>query len=83
MFVSKEALCRLLLLNSLELSSLYKLYKGYKGLHGASEAGKLPIMMPATEADTIPPAQGPLAMYSEGMLTSYRNRSRKAPFKYL
>lgn len=45
-------------------------------------AARLPITIPASEADTIPPAQGPWAIYSEGMLTSYRNHSRKVAFPF-
>mmetsp|Transcript_8904 Transcript_8904/g.22966 ORF Transcript_8904/g.22966 Transcript_8904/m.22966 type:complete len:880 (+) Transcript_8904:3-2642(+) len=35
--------------------------------------GRLPIMIPAMENDTIPPGMGISVDYSEGMKTSYRN----------
>jgi len=47
-----------------------------------SPVGKLPIMIPMTEADTIEPAKGNVALYSEGLLTSYRNHSHKALFPF-
>lgn len=45
-------------------------------------AGKLPLLMPEQEEDTIPPATGSWAIYSEGMLTSYRNHSRKVAYPF-
>jgi len=36
--------------------------------------GRLPITIPATEADTIAPGNGPVVAYTEGMSTGYRNR---------
>merc|ERR1719464_2162313 len=50
------------------------------GDHGPS--GRLPVMIPATEADTIPPSSGKKAVYSEGMATSYRNKDFVAAFPF-
>jgi len=36
--------------------------------------GRLPITIPANEADTIAPGNGPVVAYTEGMSTGYRNR---------
>jgi beta-glucosidase len=45
--------------------------------------GRLPIMMPATEEDTIPPLKNGLQInYDEGLETSYRNRAFKAAFPF-
>jgi len=44
--------------------------------------GRLPIMMPATEADTIPPELGDLVVYSEGLATSYRNTQFVAAYPF-
>mmetsp|Transcript_7777 Transcript_7777/g.19214 ORF Transcript_7777/g.19214 Transcript_7777/m.19214 type:complete len:907 (-) Transcript_7777:109-2829(-) len=44
--------------------------------------GRLPIMIPETEADTIPPSNSQIAEYSEGMATSYRNKRFKAAFPF-
>merc|ERR1719382_803064 len=35
--------------------------------------GRLPVMIPLTEADTIAPNPSPTVVYAEGMKTSYRN----------
>jgi beta-glucosidase len=45
-----------------------------------SPTGKLPVMIPASEADTIKPNQD--LHYSEGMRTSYRNTDLKALFPF-
>jgi len=45
-------------------------------------AGRLPIMLPETEADTIPPDSADDVPYSEGIATSYRNPSFKAAFPF-
>eukprot|EP00443_Scrippsiella_acuminata_P062651 CAMPEP_0115499498 /NCGR_PEP_ID=MMETSP0271-20121206/67369_1 /TAXON_ID=71861 /ORGANISM="Scrippsiella trochoidea, Strain CCMP3099" /LENGTH=884 /DNA_ID=CAMNT_0002928315 /DNA_START=51 /DNA_END=2705 /DNA_ORIENTATION=+ len=44
--------------------------------------GRLPIMLPATEADSIPPGTAGSVPYSEGMETSYRSKSFKAAFPF-
>jgi len=44
--------------------------------------GRLPVMMPATEADTIPPNSAHRVGYAEGMHTSYRNRNFQAAFPF-
>jgi len=44
--------------------------------------GRLPIMLPATEADSIPPGAAGSVPYSEGMETSYRSKSFKAAFPF-
>jgi beta-glucosidase len=44
--------------------------------------GRLPIMLPATEADTIAPSESPSIVYSEGLATSYRNRNASAAFPF-
>jgi len=46
-----------------------------------SPAGKLPIMFPATESDTIAPTPRNVN-YSEGLFTSYRNPRLKAAFPF-
>jgi len=38
-----------------------------------SPTGKLPLVLPAAEADTIAPSYDPTVEYTEGMATSYRN----------
>lgn len=45
-----------------------------------SPTGKLPVMIPATEADTIKPNQD--LYYSEGMKTSYRNKALNVAFPF-
>eukprot|EP00928_Gymnodinium_smaydae_P063437 TRINITY_DN46_c1_g2_i1.p1 TRINITY_DN46_c1_g2~~TRINITY_DN46_c1_g2_i1.p1 ORF type:complete len:887 (-),score=95.81 TRINITY_DN46_c1_g2_i1:349-3009(-) len=45
-------------------------------------SGRLPIMIPESEADTIAPSLGQVAEYSEGMATSYRNTQFKAAFAF-
>jgi len=45
-------------------------------------AGRLPIMMPLTEADTIPPKADMTIAYSEGLRTSYRNPAFRAAFPF-
>jgi len=45
-------------------------------------SGRLPIMMPETEADSIPPSQGLIVDYSEGLRTSYRNPNFTAAFPF-
>jgi len=44
--------------------------------------GRLPIMLPATEADSVPPGMEGTVPYSEGMETSYRSKSFKAAFPF-
>jgi len=44
--------------------------------------GRLPIMMPATSADTIAPAASRIITYTEGLATSYRNKTFKAAFPF-
>jgi beta-glucosidase len=44
--------------------------------------GRLPIMMPETEADTISPNQHSEVAYTEGTATSYRNKNFKAAFPF-
>jgi len=47
--------------------------------------GRLPVMIPESDADHIPPADstGPVAIpYSEGLMTSYRNPSFKSAFPF-
>eukprot|EP00931_Biecheleriopsis_adriatica_P067372 TRINITY_DN41523_c0_g1_i1.p1 TRINITY_DN41523_c0_g1~~TRINITY_DN41523_c0_g1_i1.p1 ORF type:complete len:694 (-),score=118.80 TRINITY_DN41523_c0_g1_i1:122-2182(-) len=52
-------------------------------LFGATEpAGRLPIMLPESEADTIRPGKGPHVAYAEGLFTSYRSRNMKAAFPF-
>jgi len=48
----------------------------------ASPSGRLPIMMPETEADSIPPSENETIVYSEGLATSYRNTDFKAAFPF-
>jgi beta-glucosidase len=49
-------------------------------------AGRLPVMMPETEADSIAPLDGPKpsypVVYTEGMGTSYRNTAFNASFPF-
>eukprot|EP00929_Paragymnodinium_shiwhaense_P028907 TRINITY_DN16680_c0_g1_i1.p1 TRINITY_DN16680_c0_g1~~TRINITY_DN16680_c0_g1_i1.p1 ORF type:complete len:790 (-),score=188.90 TRINITY_DN16680_c0_g1_i1:334-2646(-) len=45
-------------------------------------AGRLPIMLPMSENDTIAPSQNDVIAYSEGMSTSYRNKGFKAAFPF-
>mmetsp|Transcript_63261 Transcript_63261/g.120684 ORF Transcript_63261/g.120684 Transcript_63261/m.120684 type:complete len:724 (-) Transcript_63261:155-2326(-) len=47
-----------------------------------SPTGRLPIMLPASETDTIPPSKSKVIKYSEGMATSYRNRNFSAAFPF-
>ena len=44
-----------------------------------SPTGKLPIQLPAAEADAIPPSDAPTVVYTEGLKTSYRNAGGPAP----
>lgn len=44
--------------------------------------GRLPVMIPASEADHIPPADSTVIAYSEGMSTSYRNPNFKSAFPF-
>jgi len=44
--------------------------------------GRLPLLMPATEKDTIPPSSASAVVYSEGMATSYRNKEFVAAFPF-
>jgi len=45
-------------------------------------SGRLPIMMPATAADTIPPSASSNIAYTEGLATSYRNNNFTASFPF-
>jgi len=45
-------------------------------------SGRLPIMLPATEEDAIPPGQGRDVVYEEGLKTSYRNPAFTAAFPF-
>lgn len=45
-------------------------------------SGRLPIMMPETEADSIPPSQALIVDYTEGLRTSYRNPKFTAAFPF-
>jgi hypothetical protein len=45
-------------------------------------AGRLPLMMPLTEADTIPPDTDGDVRYTEGLKTSYRNPEFQASFPF-
>jgi len=52
-------------------------------------SGRLPVMIPATENDTIPPVMkpanatgGPTVNYVEGMKTSYRNKDFESAFPF-
>lgn len=47
-----------------------------------SPSGRLPIMLPATEADTIAPGESLDVRYSEGLATSYRNPAFTAAFPF-
>ncbi|CAE8583990.1 unnamed protein product [Polarella glacialis] len=44
--------------------------------------GRLPLMMPESEADTIPPSSSLSVPYTEGLKTSYRNPLFKAAFLF-
>lgn len=44
--------------------------------------GRLPVMIPAGDADHIPPADSKVITYSEGMSTSYRNPNFKSAFPF-
>mmetsp|Transcript_128278 Transcript_128278/g.369416 ORF Transcript_128278/g.369416 Transcript_128278/m.369416 type:complete len:320 (-) Transcript_128278:100-1059(-) len=48
----------------------------------STPAGKLPIMHPATEADTIKPSATSPIKYSEGLFTSYRNPAFNSSFPF-
>jgi len=48
----------------------------------ASPSGKLPIMMPASVADTISPSDNMTVLYSEGVFTSYRSPTFRAAFPF-
>merc|ERR1719506_2347198 len=45
-------------------------------------AGRLPVMIPLTEADTIAPSDEKEIIYAEGLATSYRNPKFKAAFPF-
>jgi len=45
-------------------------------------SGKLPVMMPASEADTVAPSKSLDVPYLEGLKTSYRNKGFKAAFPF-
>eukprot|EP00931_Biecheleriopsis_adriatica_P000113 TRINITY_DN10012_c0_g1_i2.p1 TRINITY_DN10012_c0_g1~~TRINITY_DN10012_c0_g1_i2.p1 ORF type:complete len:581 (-),score=103.31 TRINITY_DN10012_c0_g1_i2:82-1824(-) len=45
-------------------------------------SGKLPVAIPATQADTIPPAWGSWVSYSESLWTSYRSDKLKFPLSF-
>lgn len=45
-------------------------------------AGRLPLMLPASEHDYIPPSTEDHVVYSEGVHTSYRNTSFSAAFPF-
>jgi beta-glucosidase len=47
-----------------------------------SPEGKLPIMLPQTEADTIAPGDGEDVPYSEGLFTSYRSNTFQNTFPF-
>jgi len=47
-----------------------------------SPGGRLPVMMPATEADTIQPSLSSLVKYDEGLKTSYRRPSFKNAYPF-
>mmetsp|Transcript_102613 Transcript_102613/g.209004 ORF Transcript_102613/g.209004 Transcript_102613/m.209004 type:complete len:703 (-) Transcript_102613:84-2192(-) len=47
----------------------------------ASPGGKLPIMLPASDADQINPSDE-VVLYSEGLFTSYRSDKLKAAFPF-
>ena len=52
-------------------------------LFGAyNPTGRLPIMMPISENDTISPGQGSTVTYDEGMMTSYRNKNFNYTFPF-
>lgn len=52
-------------------------------LFGAhSPTGHLPIMIPATDDDQIPPSASDSIIYAEGMATSYRNKNFKAAYPF-
>jgi len=44
--------------------------------------GRLPIMFPAAESDTVSPSQDSHIIYSEGLHTSYRNTNLTAAFPF-
>merc|ERR1719188_1517060 len=47
-----------------------------------SPSGRLPVMIPQTEADTILPGTSAHVNYSEGLATSYRNRNFEAAYPF-
>jgi len=47
-----------------------------------SPIGHLPLMMPETDADHIPPSSSDIITYSEGLSTSYRNPLFKASYPF-
>lgn len=47
-----------------------------------SPTGRLPISMPATDADTIEPGHGGTVSYSEGLSTGYRNKHFATSFPF-
>jgi len=50
------------------------------GVHAPT--GRLPLMIPESEADAIRPGVGPQVDYAEGMATSYRSKVFKAAFPF-
>jgi len=44
--------------------------------------GRLPVMMPEAEEDSIPPGTEPDVVYSEGLATSYRNPDFRAAYAF-
>mmetsp|Transcript_142425 Transcript_142425/g.455215 ORF Transcript_142425/g.455215 Transcript_142425/m.455215 type:complete len:252 (+) Transcript_142425:1947-2702(+) len=44
--------------------------------------GRLPVMMPEAEEDSIPPGTEPDVVYSEGLATSYRNPGFRAAYAF-
>ena len=49
---------------------------------GHSPTGKLPRVIPAAAADTIPPDRAATVRYTEGMATSYRNTRARPAFAF-
>ena len=74
-----------------EVSSILALFLGGEGTGAAwasvlfgdiPPSGRLPVMMPESEEDTIAPSDEEDVVYSEGLATSYRNSSFKATFPF-
>jgi len=49
---------------------------------GEGPLGRLPITMPETEEDTIPPSEAEVVEYSEGLATGYRNTTAKFAYPF-